>query len=272
MNLIPPPTTKEEVIARLQEAKKMGWVKNTRFGNDGGVGNTLEDLTGVAENNLPIANAAEWELKCQRLNAKGTVPTSLTTLFHYEPSPTASKILPNLLLPKYSWPHEKAGTGPKYPPEEMSFRQTINCKSATDRGFQVIINREIGRIEVSFDANKVAAKHSAWLASVKERVGNLDQLNPQPYWGFMDLKNKVGTKLINCFYLLVKTKKQAGEEFYLYDQIYMLKEFDFDKLLEAFEQGNALVDFDARTHHNHGTKIRLRKNILIGLYKYADII
>lgn len=42
--------------SRLQEIKEMGWVKNRRPGNAGGVGNTLEDLLDVAENNhqLPI--------------------------------------------------------------------------------------------------------------------------------------------------------------------------------------------------------------------------
>ena len=55
--------TKEQIIARLQEIKQMGWIPNARRGNHGGIGNTLEDLLGIKENNLPIPNAAEWELK-----------------------------------------------------------------------------------------------------------------------------------------------------------------------------------------------------------------
>ena len=39
---------------RLQEIKEMGWIKNRRPGNAGGVGNTLEDLLDVAENNLQL--------------------------------------------------------------------------------------------------------------------------------------------------------------------------------------------------------------------------
>ena len=60
-----------------------------------GVGNTLEDLLGIVENNLPLPNAAEWELKCQRAKT-----SSLTTLLHSEPSPRAMKLVPSLLLPK----------------------------------------------------------------------------------------------------------------------------------------------------------------------------
>ena len=74
--------TKQALIAKLKEISAMGFILNARKGNHGGIGNTLEDLLGIEENNLPIPNAAEWELKAQRLNS-----TSLTTLFHMEPSP-----------------------------------------------------------------------------------------------------------------------------------------------------------------------------------------
>ena len=76
--------TKKTLIARLRAIRDEGWIQNKRTGNDGGVGNTLEDLLGIEENNLPLPNAAEWELKTQRV---GT--TSLVTLFHMEPSPSS---------------------------------------------------------------------------------------------------------------------------------------------------------------------------------------
>lgn len=62
---------------RLSEIKNMGWIANRRPGNVGGVGNTLEDLLDVAENNLQLPDFGEWELKSQRA-ATG----SLLTLFH----------------------------------------------------------------------------------------------------------------------------------------------------------------------------------------------
>ena len=66
---------------RLLEIKNMGWVANRRPGNAGGVGNTLEDLLDVAENNLQLPDFGEWELKSQRATT-----SSLLTLFHTEPS------------------------------------------------------------------------------------------------------------------------------------------------------------------------------------------
>ena len=243
----------------------MGWIPNARPGNQGGVGNTLEDLLGIEENNLPIPNASEWELKAQRSNQ-----TSLTTLFHMEPSPRAIKFVPAVLLPKYGWKHEKARI--KYPENEMSFRQTINAISRTDRGFGIQIDYDERKIMVSFDYRYVdVKKHKEWLESVKERVG-LGELNPQPYWGFDDLYHKAATKLLNCFYIKSDVKKIDGKEYYYYREIYMLETFDFDKFIDAIANGTILIDFDARTGHNHGTKFRMRQDRLPELYKKVTVI
>ncbi|MEK7539423.1 MAG: MvaI/BcnI family restriction endonuclease, partial [Patescibacteria group bacterium] len=123
--------TKQSLIQKLKEISEMDWIPNRRHKNHGGVGNTLEDLLGIKENNLPIPNAAEWELKAQRLNS-----SSLTTLFHSEPSPRAIRFVPQVFLPKYGWLHQESGK--KYPKGEMSFRQTIHGHSGSDRGFIVV--------------------------------------------------------------------------------------------------------------------------------------
>jgi hypothetical protein len=250
--------TKESLIEELRKIRDRGWIPNARPGNPGGIGNTLEDLLGIEENNLPILNAAEWELKCQRANT-----TSLVTLFHMEPSPRALKFVPRVFLPLYGWPHQEAGD--KYGPDEMSFRQTINGIERSDRGFKVVVDRAERKILISFDANAVTSRHSDWLKSVSERVG-LGDLDPQPYWGFDDLRNKAGTKLLNCFYVQAKVKKDEGQEFFAYSDILMLQGFSLDGLLSGIEQGYVYIDFDARTGHNHGTKFRLRRNKLPTLY------
>jgi len=253
--------TKDELIKRLRELAKMGWVPNGRFGNHGGIGNTLEDFLGITENNLPIPNASEWELKTQRTNT-----SSPTTLFHSEPSPRAVGFVHKILLPSYGWPHQKAGAG--YKLKEMSFRQTIHGLSHSDRGFIVKIDRTAKKILISFNAAKVGKRHSKWLAGVKRKIG-LGELNPQPYWGFDDLEHKAGTKLLNCFYVQANVKKEKGKEFYWYKKTTMLQKFDFEKLLEALEKGIMLVDFDARTGHNHGTKFRIKQNKLPLLYEHV---
>lgn len=251
--------TKESLIEKLKAISAMGWVENGRHGNSGGIGNTLEDLLGIKENNLPIPNAAEWELKTQRLNT-----SSLTTLFHMEPSPRAVGFVAKVLLPLYGWGHQ--GAGEKYKADEMSFRQTICGNGCSDRGFTVAIDRKEQKVLISFNSKVVSPRHADWLKSVKKKVG-LEQLNPQPYWGFDDLKHKAGTKLLNCFYVQAEVKNENGKEFYKYSKVMMLRKFNFDGFLKALDEGKVLVDFDARSGHNHGTKFRLRQNSLPDLYK-----
>src|SRR3972149_1073806 len=156
--------TKQSLIKKLKEISEMGFVPNRRHGNHGGIGNTLEDLLGISENNLPIPNAAEWELKTQRAKT-----SSLTPLFHIEPSPRAIRFVPQVLLPKYGWAHQEDGG--KYPKGEMSFRQTIHGQLRSDRGFKVVIDRKARKVLISFDVKSVDSRHKKWVESVKKRVG-----------------------------------------------------------------------------------------------------
>jgi len=181
-------------------------VKTQRPGNDGAVGNTLEDLLGIEENNLPIPNATEWELKAQRQKTR-----SLTTLFHLEPSPQAAKLVSTMLLPLYGWQHQLAGT--THPHTEKSFRSTTGASGFTDRGFIIAVDREERKVKFSFNAAKVQEKHQDWLAQVAASVG-LGELNPQPYWGFDDLMYTAGSKLKNAFFVLAENKWEGEDEYF----------------------------------------------------------
>lgn len=134
--------TKREFIEKLLRIRKQGWIVSRRSrSNVGAVGNTLEDLLGIDENNLPIANAGVWELKTQRATT-----SSLTTLFHFEPWPRNAHIVPAVLLPKYGWPHQTE-------PGEMSFRVTMAGDRYTDRGFKVVVDRNSSRVRIDFDVS-----------------------------------------------------------------------------------------------------------------------
>ncbi len=247
--------TKESLIAALVKIREQGWIPTGRKNNDGGVGNTLEDLLGIEENNLPLPNAAEWELKAQKKDT-----TSLITLFHMEPSPRAYRFVPAILLPEFGWRHREAGG--RYPNEERSFRQTINASSYSNRGFTIKVNRNDRKIFVDFDPGKIVREeHPEWAQTVADKI-----LDPKPYWGFDDLYHKAGTKLHNCFFIWAESKKINGILHFHYQEIYMLKRFDLTKFIDAIESGDVYIDFDARTGHNHGTKFRLNRASLINLY------
>lgn len=239
--------TKTSLIEKLREIKDRGWIPSGRsIRNVGAVGNTLEDLLGIKENNLPLANAGSWELKAQR---KGT--ESLTTLFHLEPEPRRVGVVKNILLPKYGWPHKEIKG-------EMSFRVTMSGNRYTDRGFKIIVNKDERRLYVDFNAHYVSSVHNEWLKDVERRVG-LGKIDPQPYWTFDTLEQKTKEKLRNAVYVLAMSKIDGNQEYFYYDEAWFLEGFRFDKFISAIEKGLILIDFDARTGHNHGTKFRVRE-------------
>ncbi|MCR5851834.1 MAG: MvaI/BcnI restriction endonuclease family protein [Bacteroidaceae bacterium] len=261
--------SKEELIEKFYDIYSKGWIRNYRGNNDGAVGNILEDLLEIPENNLPIPNAAEWELKAQRAQT-----TSLLTLFHMEPSPRAMKMVPNVLLLKYGWPSAEAGG--RYPIDEKSFRATLNAKSFSDRGLKVVVNDEQRRVEIKFDYTQTDERHSEWAKSVEERVGHLNNFDVAPYWGFDDLFHKAGVKLPNCFYVQADEKREAinrrQQSYFLYNYVLKLSHFDLDCFIEAIRQGKLYVDFDARTHHNHGTKFRINPSDIPSLYRNVEVV
>ena len=52
-----------------------------------------------------------------------------------------------------------------------------------------------------------------------------------------------------------------------YRDLFVLSGFRFNNFLECLENGDLLIDFDARTGHNHGTKFRLRQDRWPALYE-----
>jgi len=54
--------------------------------------------------------------------------------------------------------------------------------------------------------------------------------------------------------------------------VLILQQFSFEKLLGALGKRFMLVDFDARTGHDHGTKFRLRQDCLPMLYEKVTVI
>lgn len=249
----------ELLKSKLKEIKEMGWIKNHRPGNVGGVGNTLEDLLNVPENNLQLPDFGDWELKSQR-----TKTGALLTLFHSEPKPRNARIVSQIMLPLYGWGHREAGT--IYPVNERSFRQTINATTYSDRGFIVNIDWDAQRIFVSFDFSKIDNRHGEWRNFIKNGVGIGDVL-PNPYWTFEDISKKLNIKLNNLIYVKAEEKTMKNETYFRYNEIEAYVDPTIDKFLELVEVGAIYIDFDARTGHNHGTKFRIRPTAKKDLYQ-----
>ena len=249
----------QKLKKQLEIIKSLGWIENQRHGNAGGVGNTLEDLLDVAENNLQIPDFGEWELKSQR-----SYTTSLLTLFHSEPKPRKARIVPQILLPKYGWPHQEAGT--TYPSTERSFRQTINATSFSDRGFKVRVDRRSEKITIDFDFSQIHDRHAKWKSDILNGVGT-GNLDPAPYWDFSDIEQKLKSKLNNLMFVSADTRRVGDKEYFKYNDIEVYMDPTLDRFLALLDAEHIYVGFDARTGHNHGTKFRIKSDQKVNLYQ-----
>ena len=243
--------TRESLIDELRRIAAAGYIPNARPNNHGGVGNTLEDLLGIPENNIPEADASGWEIKAQRNDSD-----ALLTLFHKEPSPRAQ--VPRLCK-YYGWPHQTLEM-------ENSFRQTINARTFSGRGFKIKVDNAFQIISLQFDSGYVDSCNSEWLKTVEDRVG-LGSLGPEPQWAMASLKAAAKKKINNLIYIDAERRRENAQEHYSYSRALILHDLNFEGLVLGLGEGWVYIDFDARTHHNHGTKVRVRKERLKHLYR-----
>lgn len=244
--------TKEYMADKLRDIATMGYITRMGVKKRASIERTLYELLGLKDNKLPIYDNCEWQLRVYQAG-----DDSLKELLSLEPSPKAFHFLPNIFLPLYGWTNSKTG--------EQVFTQTVSAYP-NERGFSLWTDYESQKVRISFDHTAVHPQHMNWLNQVKQRVG-LEPLNPPPHWEFAYLKAHVGTKLLNCFFVEAQVKKIDGVEHFWYSRVLMLERFRFEGFIDALETGAVLVDFDARTGHNHGTKFRVRQGIFPNLYE-----
>jgi hypothetical protein len=252
-------------VKNILTDNKDRWLLGSRQGNDGNQGNTIEELLGVAENNLRIPDLGGIELKSQKAETG-----SLVTLFHKEPNPRGS--VPNLLK-TLGWKHQKAGGDYKH--DEMSFRSTTYANRFTDRGFSIALTKS--RIEFIFDRTKVnrAAKdvtgiystYGDWLTDVDSRHPHYSTVLPV-FWDRKDFEDNCYLKLDSTLMVYLETKRINKAEYFRIVEAYIYKGFCANALTRLFSEGGVVIDFDARTRHNHGTKLRVAKDKIGQLFDF----
>ena len=256
-----------EKVSEILHANKNTWLVGTHQGNDGNQGNTLEGLLGVEENNLRLPDLGDIELKTQKLETG-----SFITLFHKEPKPRAS--IPKLLK-CLGWKHQEAGSA--YPSDEMSFRSTTYAHRFSDRGFTIDLHKD--KIEFIFNPSRVNSgarditgiypSYSKWLEDVEKRRPHYSTILPV-YWDRIDFESYCLAKLNNTLMCSFETKRIGGNEYFKVVEAFIYKNFMSSRLESLFNNGHVVIDFDARTRHNHGTKLRVRKDKLGNLFEFSS--
>lgn len=221
--------TYEELVERLRELKKKGYVRTHRRG-DTGIGKTLEDLLGIEENNVPGPNAKMLELKSAR---KGSA--SMLTLFTKSPLPRTKAI--SELVKKFGYPSPKDGRKILH----ATLRATAFTSIKGRRTLTVGVN---DRIEiVSVDG---------------ETLG---------YWDNETLRKTFEKKLPALLYVKANSGGRGNSEEFWFDEAWHLKGFSFENFKNLVREGVICVDLrigqypDGRPH-DHGTGFRIQPDKL----------
>jgi hypothetical protein len=217
--------TLEETVKRLAELKAKGYIKTHRAGPTG-IGKTLEDLLGIEENNISIANTTFAEIKSARKGAK-----SMLTLFTKAPLPRKANAI---LLAKYGYVTPLTGG------------KRILHTTTWATGYNTL--RERPGFKVTVSPGKVS------LVSAKgEELG---------YWDESTLRDSFEKKLHHLLYILADCRGTGKEEEFWFNEAWLLSGFDFRGFTKALNEGVICVDtrigqYPDGSTHDHGTGFRV---------------
>ena len=232
--------TFEQLLKKLNEVKKMGYVKTHRSGNTG-IGKTLEDLLEIEENNYAGPDGLTTELKAGRRNS-----ISMLTLFTKSPEPTGVN---SVLLNELGYADSKRNG-------EKVLHSTVNAVSFNQLrgGNSLKIDLFSDRIEINSPKLKQNPK------------------TPTPYWEKNTLQKSFERKYIELLYVKADSRGSGNNEEFHYNEAWLMKGFDFENFLKLLSEGTLLVDIrigqypDGRPH-DHGTGFRVKPENLPMCFK-----
>jgi len=224
----------EEFVHRLNSLPKT-YVKTHRLGNTG-IGKTLEDLLGIAENNIRGPDTNETELKAGRKNS-----VSMLTLFTKSPMPTNVNVK---LLKKFGYNSPKDG------------KKILHCTLSTNSETTL-------RGKDGLKLGVVKDDHSDKLC-----IQNFNN-EIEAYWTEDGLKESFLKKYNSgqLYYVKAESRGSGQAEEFFFNEAWFLKGFNYTNFLHLLLEGIVKIDIrigqypDGRTH-DHGTGFRiLPKNL-----------
>lgn len=225
--------TLNELTKKLKEISSKGFIKSQRKGPTG-IGHLLETELGLSETNIAIPDiGGRVELKATRKDSK-----SLITLFTFNRG--VWKIRQNELIERWGY-IDKDG--------RKSLYTTVNNLSPNPLGFYY----EIDELK-----NVLILKNKMNEQTIVE-------------WSVYVVAGKFMTKLDRILFVLAANKIIDNEEYFHFNEAYLLEKPSIDNFIKAFK--NNLILIDIRMHikpsggvRNHGTGFRIYEKELINLY------
>ena len=235
-----PPMNYEELIQRLKQLKRMGYIKTHRSGPTG-IGKTLEDILGIRENNVPGPNAKLIELKSARKGSK-----SMITLITKAPSPRGAN---SRLLQRFGY-KVSSRTG-------KVLHVTLNPPNS----WTCIKGKPVFKLNLRNDKIEIISTNDEVLA----------------FWNEEILRKAFEKKFPALVYVKADCRGRGLNEEFWYNEAWLLKGFDFERLKDLIRKNIIRIDIrigqypNGRTH-DHGTGFRVFEDKLDLCFKERKAI
>ena len=232
-----------ELMSRLREISKLGYVKTHRKG-DTGIGKTLEDLLGIEENNIPGPDGESIELKAVR-----KYTSSMLTLFTKSPMPRSAN---SAILKEFGYPKE----------DNEGKKELHTTLSAT--GYNTIKGKIGLRIAIGIDRIQLLGGVTPQMLSEREEAASEHmQEKLLGWWLKTTLTKRFETKLPRLLYVKAEARNRTLEEEFWFNEAWLMQGFDFQNFINLLQDGKILVDVRIGQYadgkpHDHGTGFRVR--------------
>lgn len=233
--------------------KNKGWIKTLR-NNASGVGYTFEKLIGKEEENFPIADYKNIEIKTSRKTSWGKIH-----LFHATPDGDYLFPIKSIL--------EILGYPDKDYPEYKVFNVSTTALDYTKIGYNK-------KLKIKVDQNEEKIRLIA-------KNNNNESYNLYISWSFDMLKKRIALKLKNLALVKAYSKKIDGVEYFKYDKIKFYKLKSFNTFIELIEKGKISITFTIGMYkngkrfgqiHDRGTIFTINEKNISYLYDEIDNI
>ncbi len=222
----------EDFKLKLQAISKLEFCKSLRKG-DTGIGYTLESLLQIKENNVPLADLGDIELKTCRKDSD-----SMLTLFTCEPKPRGGA-RDKLLLTEFGYKRDRDG-------RELELYCTLNATNFNNQTLKLGVESNMVRI----------------LSSTK----SIDI-----FWDFEKLA-KHFKKIKRLIIVEAEVMFQDDVECFYFSNAYLLEGIQFQSFCKLVQESAVTVDLRMHLKssgrvRNHGTAFRVHKRRLPECYE-----
>lgn len=255
------------LISRMRDIFDI-WHPDPRAGGDGDAGNLLEDLLGVPENNLSVADYGVYELKTHKRSSG-----ALVKLFSLAPNPRPFSSQP--FLEAVGWQDGSNSARLRF-----SFTSGVNGNS---RGFR--INRTGDTIQFIHNPSSVRRADLARQYETNNTLGEYsDRIQSNPNYATQLPKNwlirdtnplnkdtievRIREKLQNVVFVerTQRRNPQTGGREHKFHHAWLLSFLPLSQFTQYIDDDVLRIDFNMRTGHDHGVAFRIQRDRLVELF------